>query len=42
MISMAKLGKIREMYFQDGKSISQIARLTSLSRNPSTGDVGFA
>ena len=30
---MALIGKIRGMYFRDGKSISEIARLTSLSRN---------
>jgi transposase len=30
---MALMGKIRGMYFRDGKSISEIARLTSLSRN---------
>ena len=30
---MALIGKIRGMYFCDGKSISEIARLTSLSRN---------
>jgi transposase len=30
---MALLGKIRAMHLRDGKSISEIARLTSLSRN---------
>jgi transposase len=30
---MAMLGKIRAMHLRDGKSISEIARLTSLSRN---------
>ncbi len=30
---MALMGKIRGMHFRDGKSISEIARLTSLSRN---------
>ena len=30
---MAMLGKIRGMYYRDGKTISEIARLTSLSRN---------
>ena len=30
---MAMMGKIRGMYFRDKKSISEIARLTSLSRN---------
>ena len=30
---MALMGKIRGMYFRDRKSISEIARLTSLSRN---------
>jgi transposase len=30
---MALLGKIRAMHMRDGKSISEIARLTSLSRN---------
>ena len=30
---MALMGKIRGMYFRDKKSISEIARLTSLSRN---------
>ena len=30
---MALIGKIRGMHFRDGKSISEIARLTSLSRN---------
>jgi transposase len=30
---MALMGKIRGMYFRDQKSISEIARLTSLSRN---------
>jgi transposase len=30
---MALIGKIRGMYFHDGKAISEIARLTSLSRN---------
>ncbi len=30
---MALMGKIRGMYFSDRKSISEIARLTSLSRN---------
>ena len=33
MITMALMGKIRGMYFRDKKSISEIARLTSLSRN---------
>ena len=33
MITMALMGKIRGMYFRDRKSISEIARLTSLSRN---------
>ena len=33
MITMALLGKIRAMHRRDGKSISEIARLTSLSRN---------
>jgi hypothetical protein len=30
---MAMMGKIRSMHFRQGKSISEIARLTSLSRN---------
>ena len=30
---MAMMGKIRSMYFRGGKTISEIARLTSLSRN---------
>lgn len=30
---MAMLGKIRSMHFRQVKSISEIARLTSLSRN---------
>jgi transposase len=30
---MALMGKIRSMHFRDGKTISEIARLTSLSRN---------
>lgn len=30
---MALLGKIRAMHLRDGKSISEIARLTNLSRN---------
>ena len=30
---MAMMGKIRAMHLRDGKSISEIARLTSLSRN---------
>jgi transposase len=30
---MAMLGKIRGMYYRDGKTISEISRLTSLSRN---------
>ena len=30
---MALMGKIRGMYFRDKKSIGEIARLTSLSRN---------
>ena len=30
---MALMGKIRGMHLRDGKSISEIARLTSLSRN---------
>jgi len=30
---MALLGKIRALHLRDGKSISEIARLTSLSRN---------
>ena len=33
MITMAMLGKIRGMYYRDGKTISEISRLTSLSRN---------
>ena len=33
MITMALMGKIRGMHFRDGKSISEISRLTSLSRN---------
>jgi transposase-like protein len=33
VITMALMGKIRGMYFRDRKSISEIARLTSLSRN---------
>jgi transposase-like protein len=33
VITMALMGKIRGMYFRDKKSISEIARLTSLSRN---------
>jgi transcriptional regulator with XRE-family HTH domain len=33
VITMALMGKIRGMYFRDQKSISEIARLTSLSRN---------
>jgi ORF6N domain len=32
---MALMGKIRGMHFRDGKSISEIARLTSLSRRRS-------
>ena len=30
---MALIGKIRGMRMRDGKSISEISRLTSLSRN---------
>jgi hypothetical protein len=33
VITMALMGKIRGMYLRDKKSISEIARLTSLSRN---------
>ena len=33
MITMALIGKIRGMRLRDGKSISEISRLTSLSRN---------
>ena len=33
MITMALIGKIRGMRMRDGKSISEISRLTSLSRN---------
>jgi transposase-like protein len=33
VITMAMMGKIRSMHFRQGKSISEIARLTSLSRN---------
>ena len=33
MITMALIGKIRGMKMRDGKSISEISRLTSLSRN---------
>jgi transposase len=33
VITMALMGKIRGMHFRDGKSISEISRLTSLSRN---------
>jgi transposase len=33
VITRALIGKIRGMYFRDGKSISEIARLTSLTRN---------
>lgn len=33
MITMAMIGKIRRMYFRDRLSVSEIARLTSLSRN---------
>jgi transposase len=33
VITMALVGKIRSMHFRQGKSISEIARLTSLSRN---------
>ena len=30
---MAMIGKIRRMYFRQGKSVREIVRLTSLSRN---------
>ena len=33
VITMALIGKIRGMRMRDGKSISEISRLTSLSRN---------
>jgi transposase len=33
VITMAMMGKIRGMHFRDGKSISEISRLTSLPRN---------
>ena len=33
MITMAMIGKIRRMYFREKKSVREISRLTSLSRN---------
>ena len=33
MITMALMGKIRAMHMREGKTISEISRLTSLSRN---------
>jgi transposase len=33
VITMSMLGKVRALHLRDGKSISEIARLTSLSRN---------
>ena len=33
MITMAMMGKVRSMHLREGKSISEIARRTSLSRN---------
>lgn len=30
---MAMIGKIRRMYFREKKSVREISRLTSLSRN---------
>jgi transcriptional regulator with XRE-family HTH domain len=33
VITMVLMGKIRAMRMREGKSISEIARLTSLSRN---------
>lgn len=33
MITMAVIGKIRRMHLRQGKSVREIVRLTSLSRN---------
>src|SRR5690606_41702720 len=33
VITMAMIGKIRRMHFRQGKSVREIVRLTSLSRN---------
>jgi hypothetical protein len=42
MITMALIGKVRAMRLRDGKSVSEIARLTSLARNPLKGSLGDA
>ena len=33
MITMAMIGKVKRMYFREKKSVREIVRLTSLSRN---------